>query len=126
MIHPYNPEKHRAMVEGWLSHYSIPMPPDEYLPKEGFMSDDKAVAFLAPISPGHCMIENVAGNPQADSRERSDAVAELFSYLEARAKFLGYKAVINLSANSQHQRRLINRGYVAQGTYTLYYKTLGD
>jgi hypothetical protein len=124
MIENYSHEKHEPMVRKWLEDRGLAVPPPSWYPDRGIVVDDIVCAFLSTTNSKVAMIENIAGDPEADPLVRDTACVRAIQELEFRAKQLGYEAVITMTGLPSMKDRFRRLSYVPSGEMTLYYRQL--
>ena len=125
MIEAYEHKKHAFVLQAWLTHWGITIPPVELFSDIGFIVNDVAIGFLFTTNSGTAYIDHVCADPRASEMARDSALDDLLNHLGTVSQSMGYKFLTIITRIQALKDRLSYLGFVPEKEYMLYYKILG-
>lgn len=111
MLRPYQSSDY-AMIKDWMGRRGFPVPPEQFLPDDGFVVGDYAAGFLYVTSSGNmAWLEWVSANPDKTAEERSLGLDALLFHVEQIAKEKGMLAIFSSSKLDAYGKVLERNGF---------------
>lgn len=111
-------------MKSWYNKRNEDCIPIHFLPKVGFIIPNICVGFLYQTDGKFGLIENFITNPDADKKDRHEALDLLIQKLLDTAKELNYTYIIATTNDESILKRGRRAGAESIGTYDLIYKKL--
>lgn len=95
IIRKYEEHNDYPLLSSWYSKRFLEAPMKQYLPKNGYIIEDKMAVFICSTDTIFCVLEYYICDPETAKEERTLLSDTLLDYVISEVKSMGYFRIFN-------------------------------